>query len=168
MRRWESIFSVLVVLLTPITLLAQEQLSQESEAIYAILKDLKGDRLEGYLGLYPNEVIVSAKDGQEKSIPLKLIESITVEKMPGGIPGTDPLGGESYYLVRLRNSQEIFTLKKTYTFSLNTSAGVVTRAIGPETARDLPRKDSSSTAKSQSEPSLIRGQSVVLSLEIKF
>jgi len=124
--------------------------------------------LEGYLRLYPNEIVVSTKDDREKSIPLKMIESIKVEKIQGGIPGADPLGGESYYFVRVQNSQEIFTLKKKVTFSLNTSAGLVTKTIDPERTHEFSRKDSSSLAKSQSEQSLIRGEGVVLSLEIKF
>jgi hypothetical protein len=168
MRRFKSIFPVLVFLLTPAILLAQDQLPREKESIYAIVKDIKGDTLEGYLRLYPNEIVVSTKDDREKSIPLKMIESIKVEKIQGGIPGADPLGGESYYFVRVQNSQEIFTLKKKVTFSLNTSAGLVTKTIDPERTHEFSRKDSSSLAKSQSEQSLIRGEGVVLSLEIKF
>jgi hypothetical protein len=168
MMRFKSLFWALLLLLAPTALLAQDQLPEESESIYTILKDIKGDQLEGYLRLYPNEVIVSTKDDREKSIPLKTIESIKVEKMQGGIPGADASGGESYYLVRLRNSQEIFLLKKKYTFSLNTSAGVLTRTLDPGVAHDLSRKDSSSVAKSKGEQPLIRGESVVLSLEIKF
>lgn len=124
--------------------------------------------LEGNLRLYPNEIIVSTTDDREKSVPLRMIESIKIEKIQRGIPGADPLGGESYYFVRMQNSQEIFTLKKKYTFSLNTSAGVVTKTIDPDMARNPTRKDPSSTAKTPSEQSLIRGEGVVLSLEIKF
>ena len=116
-------FLVLLFLLTPTILLAQAQLLQEKESIYAIVKDINGERLEGYLRFYPNEITVSTKDDQEKSIPLKIIESIKVEKTQGGIPGADQLGGESYYSVRVQNSQEIFTLKKKVTFSLKHQCG---------------------------------------------
>jgi hypothetical protein len=147
--------------------LAQTQFLQEKESIYAIVKDVKGERLEGYLRFYPNEITVSTKDDQEKTIPLRLIESIKVEKIQGGIPGADQPGGESYYSVRVQNSQEIFTLKRKVTFSLNASAGVVTRTLDPELGQSL-RKDSPSLPTSQSEQPLIRGQGVALSLEIKF
>jgi len=169
MIRSKFIFLVLLILLlTPTILLAQAQFLQEKESIYAIVKDLKGEKLEGYLRLYPNEITVSAKDDQEKSIPLKFVESIKLEKIQGGIPGADQAGSESYYSVRVQNSQEIFTLKKKVTFSLNTSAGVVTKTLDPESGQGFFRKDSSSIPKSQSEPSLIRGEGVALSLEIKF
>ena len=168
MRRFKYLFSVLVFFLTPALVLAEAPLPQEKENIRAIVKDAKGETLEGNLRLYPNEIIVSTTDDREKFIPLKMIESIKIEKIQGGIPGADPLGGESYYFVRMQNSQEIFTLKKKYTFSLNTIAGVVTKPIDPDMVRNSTRKESSSTAKTQSEQSLIRGEGVVLSLEIKF
>src|SRR3972149_8733902 len=112
MIRFKFISLSLLFLLTPTILLAQTQSLQKQESIYAIVKDTKGENLEGYLRLYPNEIPVSTKDDQEKSIPLKIIESIKVEKIQGGIPGADQLGAESYYSVRVQNSQEIFTLKK--------------------------------------------------------
>jgi len=168
MIRFKFVFLSLLFLLTPTILLAQAQFLQEKESIYAIVKDIKGESLEGYLRIYPNEIIVSTKDDQEKSIPLKIIESIKVEKIQGGIPGADQLGGESYYSVRVQNSQEIFILKKKVTFSLNTSAGVVTKILDPQMGQGSSRKDSSSILRSQSEQSLIRGEGVALSLEIKF
>jgi len=168
MIRFKFTFLLLLFLLTPTLLLAQAQFLQEKESIYAIVRDMKGDRLEGYLRLYPNEITVSTKDDQEKSIPLKIIESIKVEKIQGGIPGADHPGGESYYSVRVQNSQEIFTLKKKVTFSLNTSAGVVTKTLDPEMGQGFFQKDSSSIPKSQREQPLIRGEGVALSLEIKF
>jgi len=161
------IYSVLLCLVTPTILLAQTQFLQEKESIYAIVKDEKGERSEGYLRFYPNEITVSTKDDQEKTIPMKLVESIKVEKVQGGIPGADHPGAESYYSVRVQNSQEIFTLKKKVTFSLNTSAGVMTKTLDPESGQGS-RKDSSSFSTSQSEQPLIRGQGVTLSLEIKF
>jgi hypothetical protein len=59
-------------------------------------------------------------------------------------------------------------LKKKVTFSLNTSAGVMTKTLDPEMGQGSFRKDSSSISKSQSEQSLVRGEGVALSLEIKF
>jgi len=168
MVRFKFTFLVLLLLLTPTILFAQTQFFQEKESIYVIVRDMKGERLEGYLRLYPNEITVSTKEDQEKSIPLKIIESIKVEKIQGGIPGADQLGAESYYSVRVQNSQEIFTLKKKVTFTLNTSAGVVTKTLDPEVSQGFIRKDSSSIAKSLGEQSLIRGEGVALSLEIKF
>jgi len=168
MIRFRCYILIVLLLLAPTILLAQTQFLQEKEGIYAIVKDVQGERLEGYLRIYPNEITVSTKDDQEKTIPLKLIESIKVEKIQGGIPGADQPGVESYYSVRVQNSQEIFTLKKKVTFSLNTSAGVVTKTLDPELSQGFSRKDSSSLPASQSEQPLIRGQGVALSLEIKF
>ena len=168
MIRFKFIFLSLLFFLAPTFLLAQSPFPQEKESFYAIVKDIKGERLEGYLRFYPNEIPVSTKDDQEKSIPLKMIESIKVEKIQGGIPGADQLGAESYYSVRVQNSREIFTLKKKVTFSLNTSAGVVTKTLDPEMGQGSSRKDSSSILRSQSEQPLIRGEGVALSLEIKF
>ena len=132
-----------------------------------IVEDVKGDRLEGYLRLYPSDITVSTTDAQEKTIPLKIIESIKVEKIRGGIPGADHPGTESYYSVRVQNSQDIFILKNKVTFSLNTSAGVVTKTLDPGLGQGS-RKESSSLSASQNEPSLIRGEGFALSLEIKF
>jgi hypothetical protein len=168
MIRFKFIFLILVFLLTPAIILAQSPLLQEKENIYAMLKDIQGNRLEGYLQLYPQEVTVSTKDNKEKSIPLSMIESIKVEKIQEGLPGAEKLGGESYYSVRLQNSQEIFTLQKKYTFSLNTSVGVVTKNIDPEAVKHFLQKDSTLTDKPKSNEPFVRDQSVILSLEIKF
>jgi len=167
MLRFRFIILIVLLLLAPTLLLAQTQLLQEKESIHAIVNDVKGERLEGYLRFYPNEITVSTKDNKEKIIPLKLIESIKVEKIQGGIPGADQPGAESYYSVRVQNSQEIFTLKKKVTFSLNTSAGVVTKTLDPELGQGF-RKEPSSPLTSQSEQPLIRGEGFALSLEIKF
>ncbi len=168
MIRSKVIVLILLFLFSPAVLLAQAQLLQEKKGIYAIVKDMNGERLEGYLRLYPSEITVSTKDDQEKWIPLKIIESIKVEKIQGGIPGANQPGAESYYSVRVQNNQEIFTLRKKVTFSLNTSAGVITKTLDPEMGQGSFRKDSSSLLKSQSEQPLIRGEGVALSLEIKF
>lgn len=168
MMRSRLIFLVLVFLFTPTIMFAQSQLLQDKENIYVVVKDIQGDRLEGYLRVYPNEITVSTKDHEEKSIPLKIVDSIKLEKIQGAIPGADQPGSESYYSVRLQNSQEIFTLSKKYTFSLNTSLGVVTKTLDPETIQDSSRKDSTPAAKPESAQPFIRDKSVILSLEIKF
>ncbi len=168
MARFKFIFFFVLILLAPATVLAQSRPPQEKESPPAIVKDAKGEQLEGYLRSYPKEVIVSTKDGQEKSIPVQIIESIKVEKIQGGIPGADQPGVESYYSVRIKNSQEIFTLKKKFTFSLNTSAGVITKTLDPDVGQGSLRKDSLSTPRPSGEQSLIRGEGVALSLEIKF
>ena len=168
MIRFKLFFLVLVFLLSPAMIMAQSPLLQKKEDIYVIVKDMQGNRWEGYLQLYPNEITVSMKDNKEKSIPLEMIESIKVEKIQGPIPAIDKLGGESYYSVRLQNSQEIFTLQKKYTFSLNTSIGVVVKTIDPEAVRDSSRKDSSLASKPESTQPSIQDKNVVLSLEIKF
>ncbi len=168
MIRLKFIFSVFVVLLAPAVILAQSPLLQEKENIYAIVKDAQGNRLEGFLRLYPNEIMVSTEDNKKKSIPLEMIEAIKVEKIQGAIPGADKLGGESYYSVRLQNSQEIFTLQGKYAFSLSTSVGVETKTIDPEAVKDSFQKDSSLAGKPENNQPFIRDKSVILSLEIKF
>ena len=168
MIRFKLMFLVLVFLLTPSVILAQSLLPLERENIYVMLEDIQGNRSEGYLQLYPQEVTISTKDNIEKSIPLSIIESIKVEKIQEGLPGADKLGGESYYSVRLQNSQEIFTLQKKYTFSLNTSVGVVTKNIDPDAVKHSLQKDSTLANDPKSNQPFIRDQSVILSLEIKF
>ena len=168
MTRFGLITSVILFLFAPSLLLAQAQSPQDQESIYVIVKDTEGEKLEGYLRIYPNEITVSTKDDQEKSIPLKIVESIKVEKIQGGIPGADQPGTESYYSVRVQNTQEIFTLKKKVTFSLNTSAGVVTKTLDPELSQGFSRKDSSSVSTPRKDQPLIRVEGVALSLEIKF
>lgn len=161
-------FLIVACLLISITALAQTQVLQEKESIFVVIKDMQGDRVEGYLQYYPPEITVSTKDNQEKSVPIKLIESIKLEKMLSGLLGMDQMGGEKYYKVSLHHSQEIFTLRKKFTFSLNTSLGVVTQTIDPEKVQDLFRNGSSPTVTPKSEQPFIRDKNAVLSLEIKF
>jgi hypothetical protein len=151
-----------------VTRLLQAQVSQEKENIYMVIKDTNGEKVEGYLILYPEDLTVSTKDKGEKSVPLKLIESIKLEKVKGGIPGAEEMRGESYYSVKMQNSQEIFTLQKKYTFSLNTSVGVVTKTIDADMVQGLFRKDSSPATKPPNEQPFIRDKGVVFSLELKF
>ena len=167
MIRLRFVNLVLVLLLTPTITLAQSPLLQEKENIYVTLKDTEGNRLEGYLLLYPQEVTVSTQDNKEKSIPMSIIESIKVEKKQGGLPAVESLGRESYYSVRLQNSQEILKLEEKYTISFNTSVGVVTKNLDPEAIKHSSERDST-LAKPESNEPLIRDQSVILSLEFKF
>ena len=111
MIRFKFIFLILVFLLTPAIVLAQSPLLQEKKSIYVTVKDMQGDTSEGYLLLYPQEVTVSTEDNKEKSIPLSMIESIKVEKVVG-LPGSDKLGGESYYSVRLQDSRKSLLYKR--------------------------------------------------------
>jgi hypothetical protein len=152
-------FLLLLVFLIPSSFgLAQTRILEETDKIYVAMRDMKGDRVEGYLSLSPEEITVTSKDNQENSVPLKQVESVKLEKVQGSISGAEQPGAETYYSVRLQNSQEIFTLRKEYTFSLNTSVGIMTRTISPEVVQDLFRKD----------PSAIRDKNVVFSLEFKF
>jgi hypothetical protein len=161
--RVKYLFLSLVLLLIVTAVLAESQNTQE-EGLPAVAMDGRGEKLEGILRLDPKEITVSAKDSQEKSVLLKWIESIKLEKIVSAIPGADQMTGEEYYSVRLQNSQEIFTLQKKYTFSLNTSLGVVTRTIDPGALR----KESSSSANSKNGQPFIRDKNILLSLEIKF
>ena len=167
MTRIKSILLVLIFLLTPSILLADSSLLPEKENIYVIVKDLQGNTLEGYLLLEPQEVIVSTEDNEEKSIPMSIIESIKVEKKQGGLSAVENLGRESYYSVRLQNSQEILTLEEKYTLRFNTSVGVVTKNLDPEAIKHSSERDST-LAKPESNEPLIRDESVILNLEIKF
>ena len=168
MTRSKSVLLVLIFLLTPAILLAESPLLPEKENIYVIVKDMQGNTLEGYLQLYPEEVTVSTEDNKEKSIPMSIIESIKVEKKHGGIPEVDNLGRESYYSVRLQNSQGIPTLEEKYTLTFNTSVGVTTKNLDPEALHRSSERDSTLANKPESNGPFIRDQSVILSLEFKF
>ena len=167
MIRFKSVLLVLILLLTPAILLAESPLLPEKENIYVIVKDMQGNTLEGYLQLYPEEVTVSTEDNKEKSIPMSIIESIKVEKKQGRLSAVENLGRESYYSVRLQNSQEILTLEEKYTLRFNTSVGVVTKNLDPEAIKHSSERDST-LAKPESNEPLIRDESVILNLEIKF
>jgi len=162
--RIKYLFLILTLIFVPTFTLAQVQDEQGGESIYVVVKDIQGGKLEGYVRSSPAELIVSTKDNQEKSVPLKQIEFIKLEKIHGGVPGGDQAGSEAYYSVKLQNSQEIYTLRNRYMLSLNTSLGLVTQIIDPEAAQ----KGSSSAHKSQNDKPFIRDTSVVLSLELKF
>ena len=158
MRGFKLFFLIWIFVLLSAVAVAQTQAQQEKESIYVIVKDADGEKVEGYLRLYPEEITVATKDNREKSIPLKNVESIKQGKIQGSIPGAELPATEAYYSVRLQNSQEIFTLRNQYTFSLNTSIGVVTETIDPGMVQDLFREDSSA----------FRNKSAVFSLEFRF
>jgi hypothetical protein len=159
---------ILMLIIAPTVALAQIKDKQDKDGIYVVVEDMKGEKLEGYSRLSPEELLVSTKDNQEKSVPLKNIEFIKLEKITGGVPGGDQAGSEGYYSVKLQNSQELFTLRKKYTFSLSTSLGLVSQTLDPESVGNLLQKDSASPPKSQGDKPFIRDKSVVFSLEVKF
>jgi hypothetical protein len=148
-------FLLLLFLLPSSIALAQAQVLEEKETIVDAIRDMRGEGVKRYLHLYPEEITVVWKDHQEKPVPL---ESVKLEKIQGSIPGTEHPGTETYYSVRLQNSQGIFTLHNQFGLSLNTNIGIVTRTIDPEIVQDLFRKD----------PSAIYDKIVAFSLEFKF
>jgi hypothetical protein len=166
--KFKFLFLILMFIFVPTIVLPQHQDKQDKEDIYVVVEDAQGKKLEGYLRFSPEELLVSTKDKQEKSVPLKNIEFIKLEKITGGVPGGDQAGSEGYYSVKLQNSQELFTLRKKYTFSLSTSLGLVTRTLDPEGVGNLFQKDSASAPTSQGDKPFVREKSVVFRLEFKF
>lgn len=92
-------FLILMLIFVPAIALAQPQDKQEKDGIYVVVKDVQGEKLEGYLRFSPEELLVSTKDNQEKSVPLKNIEFIKLEKITGRVQGGDQAGSEEYYSV---------------------------------------------------------------------
>jgi len=166
--RFKFLSLILMLIIATTVALAQTQDKREKDGIYVVVEDMKGEKLEGYLRFSPEELLVCTEENQEKSIPLKNIEFIKLEKIAGGVPGGDQVGSEGYYSVKLQNSQELFTLRKKYTFSLNTSLGVVTQTLDPERVGNLFQKESVSAPTSQGEKPFVRDRTVVFSLEFKF
>jgi hypothetical protein len=162
-----------IFLLIPVLVLsflnawAETEGKSEVPDVMAMIKDGKGEVLEGYLRFRSEEVTVSTKDNQEKAIPAKYIKSITLEKVKEETPGKDPRL-EVRYSLRVENSQEIYTLKKKYTFSLNTNLGMVTKTIDPEVINNYLFKETSQTGKLEKEEPLIQDKSIVLSVEFKY
>ena len=150
--------------------LAQNEPKKKELNIFAIVKDSQDSVLEGYISNQPYEVTVSSKDNQEKKIPSKYIKSITLEKISEVGPVSLDPKQEAKYSVRLENSQEIYTLRKKYTFSLNTNVGVVTRNIDPEIINNIISKDlsSSPTQTSVADKPFIQDKIIIFSLEFKF
>ncbi len=151
--------------------LAQDPPAEEKGKpdIFAIMKDEKGSVLEGILNSRPEEITVVTRDNKEKSIPSKYIKAITLEKVKREGPVSLDPSQDNKYSVRLENSQEIYTLKKKYTFSLNTNVGVVTRSIDPEAISSFLTKDAPGQAKLfDKDKPLLEDKSIVFSLEFKF
>ena len=61
------LFLILMLIFAPGITLAQPQDKLEKEGIYVVVKDVQGEKLEGYLRFAPEELLVSTKDNQEKS-----------------------------------------------------------------------------------------------------
>lgn len=145
---------------------SESPLLGDKKPIYAVLKDERGEIIEGFLKSGLEEIMVQTKDNQEKLIPIKYIKSITLEKTKGLVP-EEVSKKEATYTVRLENSQEIYTLKKKYTFSLNTNLGLVTKTIDPEIINKILNKDQA-LLKSEEEKPFLLEKSIVFSLELKF
>ena len=139
----------------------------EGREIYAVVMDTQGEKLEGFLRFDTEEINVRSQDNQEKKIPVKYLKSITLEKSKSEFPEEDQKRGVKY-TVRIENSQEIFTLDKKYTFSLNTNLGLTTKSLDPDLVNKLVSKDSLQSNKLDDGRPLIQDKSVVFSLEIKF
>lgn len=161
MTRSVILILTLLFFLTPTFTQAQVRAPEEKKTIFAIAKDALGKEVEGYLPIFQNDVTVVTKENREKSIPLDLIESITLEKVEGKFPGE--ITGENYYSVKLKNSQELYRLRDKYTFNFTTSAGIVTRVIDP----DAPRSTAFATT-SKNGQYYIYDKNLVFSLEFKF
>ena len=169
MRRFICFMAFWAMLISS-PLLAQNQspsLLEEKKGIYAIVRDAQGEAVEGFLRLTSDELTVRTKEDQERLIPVRYIKSITLEKVKSEVPGEE-LKKEASYSVRLENSQEIYTLKKKYSFSLNTNVGVITRTIDPEMVNNFFSRDVSRSVKNEVEKPFIQEKSIVFSLEFKF
>ena len=145
---------------------AVSSLLEEKGGIYAVVKDVQGETLEGYLRLPHEEVAVLSADNEEKSVPAKYIRSITLEKIKGEAPGEDPK--KAGYKVQLENSKELYTLKNKFSFSLNTNLGLVTRTIDPDRVNSMFSKDVAPSLRNEELKSFIQDKSIVFSLEFKF
>jgi hypothetical protein len=139
----------------------------ERQGTYAVVKDAQGEKLEGFLRFDGDELTVRSQDNQEKKVPVKYLKSITLETIRNELPGEDQRKGIKYS-VRLENSQEIFTLDKKFTFSLNTKLGLTTKSLDPDAVNKLISKDSLQGTRLDDGRPLIEDKTVVFSLEIKF
>ena len=166
MRRNLICLGFLFLMVCP-TAWAQDALRDQNEKPYAVIEDVQGKRVEGYLSLYPKEITVTSDEKKEKALPFKAIESITFEKVDPGVPGADRRG-EAEYSVRLKNSNEVYTLKDKYSLSINTELGVIIKEIDAETVQSYLRKDPSSPPGASTPASLIKDKSFIFSLELKF
>ena len=167
--RWKLFLLAVILCLFHSTVLGQTGEAKETPNLLAVMQDAEGGTWEGYLRSAPKEIAVSSQDHQEKTIPFQYIKSITLEKIKAEGLLADPKQ-EARYSVRLQNSQEIYTLREKYTFSLNTQVGVVTRTVDPEIIYNLFSKDASQTQamKPDGNEPFIQDKSIVFSLEMKF
>jgi hypothetical protein len=136
---------------------------EEGKEIYAVVKDSQGDTVEGYLRLPAEGIVVRSQDNQKKTVPVKQLKSITLEKQKDGLTKKDIA-----YRVQVENNREIYTLGEKYTFSLNTHLGLVTRTIDPDRVNSWLTKETPSEAKVDLGKPFIQDKSVVFSLELKF
>jgi hypothetical protein len=143
------------------------QVTKDQKRIYAVVKDGRGEMVEGFLSLNSDEVNVRSKDNEEKSIPVKYIKSITLEKVQEVFPGKETINSPKYS-VHLQNSQDIYKVDKKYTFSLNTKLGLITKSIDPEELNNIFSKDAHSAAGPIDGGSFIQDKSIVFSLDLKF
>jgi len=157
----------LLFLMLCTTAWGQDVLRDQTEKPYAVIEDVQGKRVEGYLSLYPKEITVTSDGKKEKALPFKAIESITFEKVDPGVPGADRRG-EAQYSVRMKNSNEVYTLKDKYSLRINTELGVIVKEIDAETVQSYLRKDPSSAPGASTPGSLIKDKSFIFSLELKF
>jgi hypothetical protein len=141
---------------------------EETPTISALLRDLKEETLEKDLPLDMGEIPFSTQENEEKTAPSKYLQSLILEKKKDE-SATDPTQ-EARYSLRLENSQKIYTLRRRYTLSLNTSLGLVTRAIDPGIVYHLfSRNDSpAQTLKSGNDESLIQDRNIFFSLQFTF
>ncbi len=149
--------------------LAQDQIDpprEDNRGIYAIVRDAQGERWEGFLRFDAEEIAVRSPDNQEKKVPVKYIKAITLEKVKNEFAADDQKSGVQY-TVRVENSQEIFTLDKKYTFSLNTNLGLTTKSLDPDLVNKVISKEFQGTRLDDGR-SLIQDKSIIFSLEVKF
>lgn len=145
----------------------EPQNPEKNGKIYVIVKDAEGEAVEGFIPLDSEDLKVRSRENQEKSIPLKLIKSISLEKMKDEAVKLDP-HKEATYKVELNNSQEILTLHKKYTLNLNTNLGMVTKTIDPDSVNRFLLKEPSQASKTEADNPFIKAKSVLFSLEVKF
>ena len=138
----------------------------EGRRVYAVVKDALGEKWETVLRFDAAEIAVRSQDNQEKRVPVKYLKSITLERVRNDFPGEELRKGVRY-TVRLENTQEIFTLDKKYTFSLNTNLGLTTKSLDPDLINSLAGKDSLPGPRLE-DGALIQDKTIIFSLEIKF
>ena len=97
------LFLTLVFLLIPAIALAQTQVPDGKETIYAVIKDAQGERIEGYLHLHPEELAVSTKDDQEKSISA---ENYPIHQAGEGLRGNPRSRAARRRIILLRSAAE--------------------------------------------------------------